>query len=320
MSAIVGPHGTAAWRQERASPFRGRGHGAGAKAVARGCRRGSGVKARIERAVGARVSTVDAVAGRGYTQALRLRAQLDDGRRLRQGRGRRAAPAGSGSSSGSTPRFEAFLPRLLGVDEDEPPLALEDLGDGLAAAARRRIRGGATLAGAAPPPPTVCRAALERRAGRRRSGSASKTTRRRSSRSGSARRPGSSPPSRPRRGVAVGGPRRRRALHFDVRSDNLCLPRRPRPPRRLEPGVRRQSALRRRGVAAVAARRGWSAARGAPAGRRSGARLDARGLLRGRAPGCPPPATAPTVRTVQLAQLQGRLPWAARALGLPEPE
>ena len=32
-----------------------------------------------------------------------------------------------------------------------------------------------------------------------------------------------------------------------------------------------------------------------------------------------PPEGAPTVRIVQLAQLQTALPWACRALGLPEP-
>ena len=35
--------------------------------------------------------------------------------------------------------------------------------------------------------------------------------------------------------------------------------------------------------------------------------------------GLPPPATAPHVRPIQLAQLRVALPWAARALGLPEP-
>jgi len=35
--------------------------------------------------------------------------------------------------------------------------------------------------------------------------------------------------------------------------------------------------------------------------------------------GMPPPPTAPRVRTVQIAQLRICLPWAARALGLPEP-
>jgi len=35
--------------------------------------------------------------------------------------------------------------------------------------------------------------------------------------------------------------------------------------------------------------------------------------------GLPPPATAPRVRGVQLAQLRVALPWAARALGLPAP-
>jgi len=35
--------------------------------------------------------------------------------------------------------------------------------------------------------------------------------------------------------------------------------------------------------------------------------------------GLPPPATAPRVRPLQLAQLRVALPWAARALGLPEP-
>jgi hypothetical protein len=36
--------------------------------------------------------------------------------------------------------------------------------------------------------------------------------------------------------------------------------------------------------------------------------------------GKPPPEGAPTVRTVQLAQLQTALPWACRALGLPPPD
>lgn len=35
--------------------------------------------------------------------------------------------------------------------------------------------------------------------------------------------------------------------------------------------------------------------------------------------GLPPPATAPTVRQIQLDQLRVALPWAARALGLPSP-
>jgi hypothetical protein len=35
--------------------------------------------------------------------------------------------------------------------------------------------------------------------------------------------------------------------------------------------------------------------------------------------GLPPPATAPFVRPLQLAQLRSALPWAARLLGLPEP-
>jgi aminoglycoside phosphotransferase (APT) family kinase protein len=36
--------------------------------------------------------------------------------------------------------------------------------------------------------------------------------------------------------------------------------------------------------------------------------------------GVPPPETAPFVRRLQLAQLRVALPWAARLLGLPEPE
>ncbi len=36
--------------------------------------------------------------------------------------------------------------------------------------------------------------------------------------------------------------------------------------------------------------------------------------------GLPPPEGAPRVRTVQLAQLRTALPWAARVLGLPEPD
>jgi Phosphotransferase enzyme family len=106
-------------------------------------------------------------------------------------------------------------------------------------------------------------------------------------------------------------------LHFDVRSDNLCL----RAQRAIL--VDWNWAVRGNPVMDVAAWLPSLEAEGGPApeailpGKPEAAALIA-GFFAARA-GVPPPRTAPGVREVQLAQLRSALPWAARELGLPPP-
>ena len=106
-------------------------------------------------------------------------------------------------------------------------------------------------------------------------------------------------------------------LHFDVRSDNLCLAA-DALFFDLEPCACRKRGLRRRILASESHPRGWPAAVGSTA--RCGARLAAAvaGFFAVRA-GLPPPATAPAVRDFQRAQAQVALAWTARELDLPLP-
>jgi hypothetical protein len=107
-------------------------------------------------------------------------------------------------------------------------------------------------------------------------------------------------------------------LHFDVRSDNVCV----REGRALL--VDWNWAVRGNPVLDVAAWLPSLEAEGGPPPEtllpgEPGAAAFMSGFFAARA-GLPPIPTAPYVRDVQLAQLRTALPWAARAVGLPEPK
>ena len=106
-------------------------------------------------------------------------------------------------------------------------------------------------------------------------------------------------------------------IHLDVRSDNVCI----RGGRALL--VDWNQACVANGDLDVAA---WLPSLHAEGGPRPDDVLpDAGGFAAllagffGSRAGLPPPPTAPHVRPIQLTQLRVALPWAARALGLPEP-
>ena len=106
-------------------------------------------------------------------------------------------------------------------------------------------------------------------------------------------------------------------LHFDVRSDNICLR------RGRAVLVDWNWAVRGNPVMDLAA---WLPSLHAEGGPLPGEILPAQpeaaslvaGFFAARA-GLPPPPTAPRVSEVQLSQLRAALPWAAHELGLPEP-
>jgi hypothetical protein len=280
----------------------------------------------IERIAGARVASLEQVEGRGYTHAGRQRAFLDDGRTVfvksavdELSEGWLRAEIGIYTSVRGS-----FLPELVGHGEHEglPLLVLEDLGDahwpppwrdGDVDAVRRAL---AEIAGTTPPvglervprdtlafewreverdPAPFLSAGLCTQAWLDEHLPALRSAAERAPFNGSA------------------------LLHLDVRSDNIAL-RSGRavlvdwnwactgnalldvvawaPSLHTEGGPPPEEVVDGEGVAEIAAvLAGFWAAR----------------------VGRPPPPTGPRVRIVQREQLTVALPWAARALGLPEP-
>ena len=280
----------------------------------------------IERIAGARVVSLEHVEGRGYTHAGRHRAFLDDGRTVFVKSAVDELSAGwlRAEIGVYTSVRGSFLPELVGHGEHEglPLLVLEDLGDahwpppwrdGDVDAVKRAL---AEIAGTTPPvglervprdtlafewreverdPAPFLSAGLCTRAWLDAHLPALRSAAERAPFDGSA------------------------LLHLDVRSDNIAL-RGGRavlvdwnwactgnalldvvawaPSLHAEGGPPPEEVVDGEGVAEIAAvLAGFWAAR----------------------VGRPPPPTGPRVRIVQREQLTVALPWAARALGLPEP-
>ncbi len=280
----------------------------------------------IERIAGARVVLLERVEGRGYTHAGRHRAFLDDGRTLFVKSAVDELSAGwlRAEIAVYTSVRGSFLPELVGHGEHEalPLLVLEDLGDahwpppwrdGDVNAVKRAL---AEIAGTPPPvglervprdmlafewreverdPEPFLSAGLCTRAWLNSHLPALRSAAERAPFDGSA------------------------LLHLDVRSDNIAL-RGGRavlvdwnwactgnvvldvvtwaPSLHMEGGPPPEQVVEGEGVAELAsALAGFWAAR----------------------VGRPPPPTGPRVRDVQREQLTVALPWAARALGLPDP-
>jgi hypothetical protein len=280
---------------------------------------------RVSRLLGMRVCSLRRIEGRGYSVAYRAVAELDDGSSV-------FVKAGVEELTNHLLRVEQrfyrdveapFLPRLVAFDEDEPPLVvLEDLSEarwpppwdeGSIDAVRRAL----ALIAATPAPPVVEPIAHERE---RFVGGWAEIERDPSPflSLGLCSRMWLEHSLPLLRGAAEAAPIDGDALiHFDVRSDNVCLTDRGAvlvdwnqacvanpdldvaawlPSLRLEGGPEPEELLPNAGgFAALLA-----------------------GFFGSRA-GLPPPPTAPHVRGIQLAQLRVALPWAARELGLEPP-
>jgi hypothetical protein len=283
------------------------------------------IEERLSRLLRTRVRRLRPVVGRGYSVAFRAVAELEDG-------GSVFVKAGTEELTNSLLRVEQrfyrslegpFLPQLVAFDEGEPPLlVLEDLSEARwpppwdESSIDAVLRALAAIA--AIPPPAVVHpighererfvggwAEIEREPGPFLSlGLCSHTWLERS--------------LPDLRGAAETAPIDGGALiHLDVRSDNLCFTDRGAvlvdwnqacvanpaldvaawlPSLRLEGGPEPEDLLPNAGgFAALLA-----------------------GFFGSRA-GLAPPATAPHVRPLQLAQLRVALPWAARELALPLP-
>jgi hypothetical protein len=283
------------------------------------------IEERVSRLLGTAVRAMRRIRGRGYSVAFRAIAELEGGRSV-------FVKAGTEELTSRLLRVEQrfyreieapFMPRLIALDEAEPPLiVLEDLSDGrwpppwdrgsieavlatLAAIAATPAQGVAPPIGderdrfvggwaeiMREPEPFLSLDVCSR-------GWLAQCW-------------------RSLREAAEGAPIDGDALiHFDIRSDNICLTERGAvivdwnqacianpdldlaawlPSLRLEGGPEPDELLPDAGeFAALLA-----------------------GFFGSRA-GLPPPSTAPHVRPLQLAQLRVALPWAARELGLPPP-
>lgn len=283
------------------------------------------IEERVSRLLGARVSSLRRVQGRGYSVAYRAVVELDDGRTV-------FVKAGTEEVTSAFLREEIrvygalegpFMPALLAVDDADPPLiVLEDLSKGRwpppwGETSIRAVRD--TLARiASTPAPAVLPPATEKR---------ELLT------GGWAEIEGDPEPFLSLAVCSAGWLERvlpvlRAAsetapidgdalLHLDVRSDNICLTDRGAvlvdwnwahkgnpdldvacwlPSLKLEGGPQPEEILRGAGgFAAMLA-----------------------GFFGCRA-GLPPPATAPHVRRIQVEQLRVALPWAARELDLDPP-
>lgn len=283
------------------------------------------IEERVSELLGVRVRSLRRIQGRGYSVAFRAVAELEDGRSAFVKAGAEEVTSGFLREEIAVYRVleGPFMPALLGVDDDEPPLiVLEDLSAGRwpppwDERSIGRVRETLALLAAAAPPPGIPPvtdkyaqlaggwAEIERDpepfialgvCSARWLEHALPTLRDVSE-------------AAPIDGAAL--------LHLDVRSDNICLADRGAvlvdwnwahtgnpdldvacwlPSLRLEGGPEPEEILPGAGgFAALLA-----------------------GFFGARA-GLPPPPTAPHVRPIQLAQLRVALPWAARELGLEPP-